>query len=163
MMGETTKKAGSAGVATAFEPIDSPKEEGLIESQAVVVEGMQVQVEALAAMPQFAEVLRRHADYTLRVVVPVLWTVLLLLFLDRDSFLRTMFMPAIGVIAALLANCIPIGGGIVYVPLLSLLGTDIQLSVGFSVATMSIGNGKGCISVYVCVCLCICVCLCVCV
>ena len=103
------------------------------------IEGMQVH--ALVEMPQFAEFLRRYSEYILRVVVPVLWVVLLVLFMDRDSFLRTMLMPLIGILAALLANCIPIGGGIVYVPLLSLLGEDINLSVAFTVATMTIGNG----------------------
>ena len=92
-------------------------------------------------MPQFAEFLRTHGDYILRIVLPVIWTILLVVFLDRESFIRTIYMPFIGVFAATLANCIPLGGGIVYVPLLSLLGAEIHLSVAFTVATMTIGNG----------------------
>jgi uncharacterized membrane protein YfcA len=50
-------------------------------------------------------------------------------------------MPILGVVAACLANAVPIGGGIVYVPALSLLGTGMKLGVSFSVATMTVGNG----------------------
>jgi uncharacterized membrane protein YfcA len=50
-------------------------------------------------------------------------------------------MPILGILAACLANCIPIGGGIVYVPLLNLIGENINLSVSFTLATMTIGNG----------------------
>lgn len=48
---------------------------------------------------------------------------------------------SLGIFAACIANTVPIGGGVVYVPALLLLGVDIKLGVSFTVATMSFGNG----------------------
>ena len=91
--------------------------------------------------PGWALVLRDNADYLLRTVLPVVWCCLLVIVMDRETFLRDLFMPFLGVGAALLANTVPIGGGIVYVPMLQLLGEKIQLSVSFTLATMTFGNG----------------------
>jgi uncharacterized membrane protein YfcA len=91
--------------------------------------------------PAWTQGLRKQADYILYVLSPVIWAFMLVLFLDRDALIKNMFMPFLGVFAALLANTVPIGGGIVYVPMLSLFGEKIQLGVAFSVATMAFGNG----------------------
>ena len=60
--------------------------------------------------------------------------------MTRESFFSLFYMPFLGLFAAVLANCVPIGGGIVYIPALSLLGTHVHLSVSFTVATMSVGR-----------------------
>jgi hypothetical protein len=43
---------------------------------------------------------------------------------SNESFylIELFFMPFLGIAAALLANSVPIGGGIVYIPVLHLLG-----------------------------------------
>jgi len=91
--------------------------------------------------PQWALILNSQSAWILRVLTPILWALGLVLFTNRDTFLRAIFMPFLGIFAALLANTVPIGGGIVYVPMLQLLGEDIKLSVSFTVATMVCGNG----------------------
>jgi uncharacterized membrane protein YfcA len=96
---------------------------------------------SLLPPPAWTHGLRKQADYILYVIAPVLWAFMLVIFLDRDALIKNMFMPFLGVFAALLANTVPIGGGIVYVPMLSLFGEKIQLGVAFSVATMTVGNG----------------------
>lgn len=53
-------------------------------------------------------------------------------------------MPLLGIGSATLANAVPVGGGIVFVPILSLFFGDmhnIQLGASFAVATMTFGNG----------------------
>lgn len=84
----------------------------------------------------------------MKVIVPIkigllLLKILLLLYFidDLQRLLDVWYMPLLGVIAACLANCVPIGGGIVYVPALALLGSEMKLGVSFSVATMTVGNG----------------------
>jgi uncharacterized membrane protein YfcA len=84
----------------------------------------------------------------MKVIVPIkialLFAKLLLIlyFLeDIKHLVQLWYMPVLGVVAACLANCVPIGGGIVYVPALALLGSDMSLGVSFSVATMTVGNG----------------------
>ena len=93
------------------------------------------------SIPVWAEVLRSQSDWILRTALPLLWAVGLIAICDRESFMRNLFMPVLGVFAALLANTVPIGGGIVYVPMLQLLGEKIQLSVSFTVSVMTFGNG----------------------
>jgi uncharacterized membrane protein YfcA len=88
------------------------------------------------------ELLRSHSDYILTFVCPLLWTLLFLACVpDRRKLLELLFLPFLGIFAACLANCVPIGGGIVYTPAFYLLGIKLHLGVSFSVATMSIGNG----------------------
>jgi len=79
----------------------------------------------------------QNALYTL----PVVWCILFLLNMDRASTLELWFMPFIGILAACLANSVPVGGGIVFVPALILLGAKVKLGVAFTVATMTFGNG----------------------
>ena len=59
--------------------------------------------------------------------------------MTRDSFFSLIHMPFLGLFAAILANCVPIGGGIVYIPALSLLGNHVHMTVSFTLATMSVG------------------------
>jgi uncharacterized membrane protein YfcA len=72
-----------------------------------------------------------------------IWFALLLYFSYYNTLVLSelILMPCIGIFAAILANCIPVGGGIIYIPVLSLVGMNIKLGVAFSVATMSVGNG----------------------
>jgi uncharacterized membrane protein YfcA len=85
--------------------------------------------------------LNSNALWILRSVIPCLWVICFILIMDRESVITFWYMPILGIFAACLANCVPIGGGIVYVPALSLLGVDMKLSVAFTVATMTCGNG----------------------
>ena len=82
-----------------------------------------------------------HYGFIMRFLVPLLWCLLFVIYMDRKSFLEYLYIPFIGIFAAVLANAVPIGGGIVYVPVFSLLGINLHLGVSFSVATMSFGNG----------------------
>jgi uncharacterized membrane protein YfcA len=85
--------------------------------------------------------LRQHAEWILNVLTPSLWCLLLIFLVDKKDLFESWFMPFLGVIAAFLANSVPIGGGIVYIPALSLLGAQISLGASFTIATMPIGNG----------------------
>jgi len=105
------------------------------------VEGINATDVQTVNLPSWAQLLKDQSDFLLRAALPVLWTCLFVILMDRDSFVRFLFMPVLGVFAALLANCVPIGGGIVYVPILALLGQQMNLSVSFAVATMTVGNG----------------------
>jgi uncharacterized membrane protein YfcA len=88
------------------------------------------------------QIIQRESDFILNSLIPVLWTILFVILMDRDSVLKTAYMPLLGLFAAILANAVPIGGGIVYVPALAVIGAgDIQLGVSFSVAVMTFGNG----------------------
>jgi uncharacterized membrane protein YfcA len=84
---------------------------------------------------------KETSDFILSVASPILWCVLFVTIMDRDSLLETWYMPLLGFLAAFLANSVPIGGGIVYIPALSLLGAQISLGCSFTLATMTIGNG----------------------
>ena len=92
--------------------------------------------------------LTSHVIATMKVIIPIkiilviLKIVLVLYFMDNIKHLLDIwYMPFLGILAACLANCVPIGGGIVYVPALTLLGSNMKLGVSFSVATMTVGNG----------------------
>lgn len=85
--------------------------------------------------------LQEQSDNILNVVSPLVWTGLFVTVMDRESVLETFYMPFLGFFAALLANSVPIGGGIVYIPTLSLLGVQLTLGASFTIATMPFGNG----------------------
>ena len=89
------------------------------------------------------EYLHRHSDLILNQIVPLVWTLLLLVVTrgDYSAVLSNLYITFIGVFAAFLANSIPIGGGVVYVPALYLLGIDVRLGAVFSISTMPFGNG----------------------
>eukprot|EP01033_Poteriospumella_lacustris_P005188 gene5188-3705_t len=82
-----------------------------------------------------------NADTILNTVTPLVWAILFVGIVDRESFLDTWYMPFLGVFAAFLANSVPLGGGIIYIPVLSLLGANIQLGAMFTISIMPFGNG----------------------
>ena len=84
----------------------------------------------------------KTAEIILSQALPSLWALALLLFSDTTTILTSWFMPFLGLFAAFLANSVPIGGGIVYIPALYLLGVNVKLGAAFTVATMTFGNGK---------------------
>lgn len=64
--------------------------------------------------------------YTVKYVLAMmLVTTFVKFMLDSWKYYRVevLYMPFLGIFAALLANSVPIGGGIVYIPVLHLLGT----------------------------------------
>lgn len=85
--------------------------------------------------------LEEQADAILNIVAPIVWAGLFVQTMDKDAVLELWFMPILGFCAALLANSVPLGGGIVYIPALSLMGANISLGASFTIATMPIGNG----------------------
>lgn len=96
---------------------------------------------APSMLPVWAEIMRQNTQYILNFLIPLGWCFLFVLIMTRESVISTLYMPFLGIFAATLANTVPIGGGIVYVPALLLLGVDMKLGVSFTVATMSFGNG----------------------
>ena len=85
--------------------------------------------------------LRRHADFILMPLLPILWCLLLVFTLNREQLLSAWGMPLLGIFSATLANAVPVGGGVVFVPVLHLLGYHITLGSAFAVSTMTFGNG----------------------
>jgi uncharacterized membrane protein YfcA len=85
--------------------------------------------------------LAMHSGYILNYVLPLLWCLLFVSIVDKTTLLSSWYMPILGAVAAFLANSVPIGGGIVYIPALTLLGAQINLGSSFTIATMPIGNG----------------------
>mmetsp|Transcript_1337 Transcript_1337/g.3675 ORF Transcript_1337/g.3675 Transcript_1337/m.3675 type:complete len:386 (-) Transcript_1337:141-1298(-) len=84
------------------------------------------------------------ASVLLMPVLPVLWTILFVLTMDRTSLMETgaWAMPLLTVLSATLANAAPVGGGVVFVPILALFGIQIHLGgAAFAVSTMTFGNG----------------------
>lgn len=92
-------------------------------------------------LPEFALFSKEHSKDILNYYIPLFWILLFVLIMNRDSIISTIYMPFLGIFAACLANTVPIGGGVVYVPALLLLGVELKLGVSFTVATMSFGNG----------------------
>eukprot|EP00586_Coscinodiscus_wailesii_P015003 CAMPEP_0172506714 /NCGR_PEP_ID=MMETSP1066-20121228/197561_1 /TAXON_ID=671091 /ORGANISM="Coscinodiscus wailesii, Strain CCMP2513" /LENGTH=349 /DNA_ID=CAMNT_0013283863 /DNA_START=17 /DNA_END=1066 /DNA_ORIENTATION=- len=74
-------------------------------------------------------------------IIPILWCILLLATMDREMITSTYAMPLLGICSASLANAVPVGGGIVFVPILALFGVQLKLGAAFAVATMTFGNG----------------------
>jgi uncharacterized protein len=95
----------------------------------------------ISTLESCVAVLVEHYDTLMFTCFPILWTLLFLYLMDRETTLLLWYMPVLGFVAAIIANCVPIGGGVVYVPALYLLGENMKLGVAFSLATMSIGNG----------------------
>ena len=85
--------------------------------------------------------LEKHAPFLMMPVLPLLWCCLFLSTMDRQLLLSSYAMPLLGIVAATLANAVPVGGGIVFVPILSLVGYQLHLGAAFAVATMTFGNG----------------------
>jgi uncharacterized membrane protein YfcA len=91
--------------------------------------------------PSFFEMLKNNDKFILNVIVPIIWCFGIVVIMDRKSFIETLYMPFLGIFAAFIANCVPLGGGIVYIPAFYLIGVQMKLGVAFTVATMTIGNG----------------------
>ena len=92
--------------------------------------------------PQAIKYIRESwATSLLDVILPLVWLLIFVNLMTRDAFFSLIHLPFLGVFAAVLANCVPIGGGIVYIPALALLGNHVHLTVSFTLSTMSIGNG----------------------
>jgi uncharacterized membrane protein YfcA len=91
--------------------------------------------------PSFFEMLKNNDKLILNLIVPIIWCFGIVLIMDRKSFIETLYMPFLGIFAAFIANCVPLGGGIVYIPAFYLIGVQMKLGVAFTVATMTIGNG----------------------
>lgn len=90
--------------------------------------------------------LQQHAQILLMPILPVLWCILFISCMDRQSLQQSYAMPLLGIVSATLANSVPVGGGIVFVPILNLLGfidmtEHLNLGVAFAVSTMTFGNG----------------------
>jgi len=85
--------------------------------------------------------LHRHADFILMPLLPMAWCLLLIGTLDREKILSAWGMPLLGIGSATLANAVPVGGGLVFVPILHLFGYEMKLGAAFAVATMTFGNG----------------------
>eukprot|EP01040_Poterioochromonas_malhamensis_P011163 gene11162-12162_t len=85
--------------------------------------------------------IQSQSDFLLNVAPTLVWCLLFVLIMDREKLFETWFMPFLGVFAAFLANSVPLGGGIVYIPALSLLGANITLGAAFTLSVMPIGNG----------------------
>lgn len=52
--------------------------------------------------------------------------------------MSAIYMPFLGIFSATLANAVPVGGGIVFVPALAIMGSHIKLGASFTVATMTV-------------------------
>jgi uncharacterized membrane protein YfcA len=85
----------------------------------------------------------RHAKVLMMPVLPLLWCLLCVTTLNREMLLSAYAMPLLGIASASLANSVPVGGGIVFLPLLNWVvpDMDLHLGVSFAVATMTFGNG----------------------
>ena len=57
-----------------------------------------------------------YLDVILFAVVPIAWSMLAVFVLCAKDVLDLWYMPFLGIFAACLANAVPIGGGIIYVP-----------------------------------------------
>lgn len=84
---------------------------------------------------------QNYANILLNIAPAILWCFLFVMIMDREKFFQAWFMPFLGVFAAFLANSVPLGCGIVYIPALSLLGANITLGAAFTLSVMPIGNG----------------------
>lgn len=85
--------------------------------------------------------LEEHAAFLMMPCFPLLWCVLFLSTMDRDMVLSAYAMPLLGIVSASLANAVPVGGGIVFVPILRYFGIDLHLGAAFALSTMTFGNG----------------------
>lgn len=87
------------------------------------------------------EPLRENHRTIMHYVLPVLWLIACIITMSLHDMWSNSIYTVLGVFAACLANCVPVGGGIVYIPVFALLGKEMTGGVVFTVATMSFGNG----------------------
>jgi len=91
--------------------------------------------------PMFLVWLEKYAYFIMMPVLPLLWCLLFLFTMDREMILSAYAMPLLGIASASLANAVPVGGGIVFVPILRYFGVKLELGAAFALATMTFGNG----------------------
>lgn len=99
------------------------------------------EADALEHLPSILVWLHKHASFLMMPVLPSLWCLLFLSTMDREMLLSAYAMPLLGIGSASLANAVPVGGGIVFVPILRFFGIELQLGAAFALATMTFGNG----------------------
>lgn len=76
-----------------------------------------------AHLSSILEFLKDYSDVILYIISPVVWILVFIAVMDRESLIRTWYMPILGLLAAFLANSIPIGM-ILLRPALDRLGLD---------------------------------------
>jgi len=101
----------------------------------------QAQQQSHQPPPAIKYIREAWATSLLDLLLPLLWVLIFAAVMTREAFVANLYLPFLGVFAAVLANSVPIGGGIVYIPALAVLGNHVHLTVSFTVATMSVGNG----------------------
>uniref|UniRef100_A0A7S4T0H4 Membrane transporter protein n=1 Tax=Ditylum brightwellii TaxID=49249 RepID=A0A7S4T0H4_9STRA len=85
--------------------------------------------------------LQTYSAVLMMPILPLLWIILFVSTMDRTMLYSSYAMPLLGICSASLANAVPVGGGIVFVPILSLFGVKLSLGTAFAVSTMTFGNG----------------------
>mmetsp|Transcript_20556 Transcript_20556/g.30900 ORF Transcript_20556/g.30900 Transcript_20556/m.30900 type:complete len:348 (+) Transcript_20556:218-1261(+) len=90
---------------------------------------------------KYVVMLEKNASFLLMPVLPLLWCLLLVCTMNRPMLMSAYAMPLLGIFSASLANAVPVGGGIVFVPILALWGIELKLGTALAVATMTFGNG----------------------
>ena len=101
----------------------------------------QAQQQSHQPPPAIKYIREAWATSLLDLLLPLLWVLIFAAVMTREAFVANLYLPFLGVFAAVLANSVPIGGGIVYIPALAVLGNHVHLTVSFTLATMSVGNG----------------------
>ena len=74
------------------------------------------------------------------VVALVAWGILAL-SIPSEELPHVWAMPFLGVCSGIVGNAFPVAGGVIFVPVLLVLGEPVHAAVAFSVATQSFGNG----------------------
>lgn len=92
-------------------------------------------------LERFVDPLRDNYVIIMCYLLPGLWLFGCLVVMSLQDMWDNSIFTVLGVLAACLANCIPVGGGIIYIPAFALLGKKMSGGVAFTIATMSFGNG----------------------
>jgi uncharacterized membrane protein YfcA len=82
-----------------------------------------------------------NSDTITNYISPLIWTMLGVTFLDKESLLKFIYLPLIGFIASIVADALPVGGGVIYIPALYVLNYDVRLAVSFTIATTLFSDG----------------------
>jgi len=101
----------------------------------------EISLEEVPVRNKCLSILEKHASFLLMPVLPLIWCLLLVCTMTRPMLMSAYAMPLLGIASASLANAVPVGGGIVFVPILALWGIELKLGAAFAVATMTFGNG----------------------
>ena len=85
--------------------------------------------------------LEKNSSFLMVKVFPIIWCILFLYTMNRDTIINSYGVLFLGIASASLANAVPVGGGIVFVPILSWWGFKLTLGASYALATMTFGNG----------------------